>query len=487
MKQLWDNHLITIANSILQSFMNFITHKNLFIYLGIFTVLPLLILSFFNNPASDDFEYGIESQIEPFFSLQIRRYLVWSGRYFSNGLLSILDPLVYDNYFWFKIIPIIVIALFIFALLFLLNNLNAFISKQEKFAIIGLLMFLYIIQMPNVAESFFWLPACYTYQIPQIFILFFVSFLIKYYQTKKYFYFIISCVCLAVFMGCNEITTISFTWIFTFLLVYSSIVFKKVSKILVILSILVFIFAAIEILAPGNYVKSQHIVGRHNFVVSGVKSVAISTELISKWFPIITIVFLFCIDSICTFLNNDCLNKKYIINPIVSFGFLFVLVSIGFFPGYWSINYPIPTRSQNAIYFLFIFLYLYFLVTLTNYLKIDNFIDFKRQKQFKVILGIVILFLAFSSENINNSYKDLLLGRAYIYDIEMQNRFQFIKKCEKAHCVLFPLNPNTPLTIYSREVMGLTNDKNNWKNLEIARYFGKKSIIIKPKDSLLTE
>ena len=83
------------------------------ILLSVITIFPLIILSFFNNPASDDFDYSYESQVEPFWSLQIRRYFDWSGRYFSNGLIS-LDPLVYNNYFLFRLIPIVLIFAFIF-------------------------------------------------------------------------------------------------------------------------------------------------------------------------------------------------------------------------------------------------------------------------------------------------------------------------------------------------------------------------------------
>ena len=96
-----------------------------FILLSVITIFPLIILSFFNNPASDDFDYSYESQVEPFWSLQIRRYFDWSGRYFSNGLIS-LDPLVYNNYLLFRLIPIVLIFAFIFSIHIFVNKCAIF-------------------------------------------------------------------------------------------------------------------------------------------------------------------------------------------------------------------------------------------------------------------------------------------------------------------------------------------------------------------------
>ena len=72
-----------------------------------------------------------ESQVEPFWSLQIRRYFEWSGRYFSNGLLS-LDPLTYNDYYSFKIVPIILLILFIYSLYVFISCLQLNITKLKK-------------------------------------------------------------------------------------------------------------------------------------------------------------------------------------------------------------------------------------------------------------------------------------------------------------------------------------------------------------------
>jgi hypothetical protein len=107
-------------------------------------------------------------------------------------------------------------------------------------------------------------------------------------------------------------------------------------------------------------------------------------------------------------------------------------------------------------------------------------------KTTKVGLGIILIGFVFSNTPISQAYFDFFSGKAYRYNNEMENRFELIRKSEKKECEL-PALINLPFTIYSRDVIGLTNDKNNWKNIEIARYFRKKSIVIQPNDSIVTE
>ena len=98
-------------------FLTFIGHNKLFIVLAIFTIMPFLLLSFFNNPGSDDFEFSHMTKLLTFEKAQTYRYYNEGGRFFANGILS-LNPLVFDNYFLFRIIPFFMIVLFLFSIHF---------------------------------------------------------------------------------------------------------------------------------------------------------------------------------------------------------------------------------------------------------------------------------------------------------------------------------------------------------------------------------
>jgi hypothetical protein len=456
-----------------------------FVVLGIITLFPLLMLSFFNNPGSDDFDLSYESQVESFWSLQIRRYFDWSGRYFSNGLISFLDPLIYNNYFWFKIIPIILLGLFIYSINVFFTSFNLTISKLEKYSFVSVFFFLYVYQMPNVCQGFFWIPGSFTNQLPQIIVLLFFSMLYHYFQSSKVVYILFSELFLFAAMGCNEITVVSLLFILIILFIYNYLVLKKFSRALFFLLISAVIFGCIEVFAPGNTVRGEGIKIQHQLGYSLFKSFQISLSLIMKWVPIITICCFFFLNNIIRIIEER-IDKKYIIHPLYSFFIVFLIVYIGVFPCYWSTNGAPPGRTANTIYFFFIIAYTNFIFGLIYHFIILKKHDFSYSNNIKICIGIIISISSLSNNNITFAYHDLLTGKAYKYNNEMKDRIQLINNCKSQNCVL-PQLINMPSTIYSKEVMGLTNDKNNWKNLEIARYFRKKSIIVKPVDSLLTE
>ena len=469
-------------------FFNFINQisrtDKFFILLGFLSVLPLIFISFFNNPGSDDFDLSYESQVEPFWSLQIRRYFEWSGRYFSNGLLS-LDPLTYNDYFFFKIVPIFLLLLLVYSIYIFISCLQLNITKLKKQAFVGFFLFVYIYQMPSVCEGFYWIPGSITNQLPEILALFFYSLLLRYYQSKNIIYLLLSAVVLFATMGCNEITVVILLLFNLSLLLYNYYLFKKLSKPLVFILILTIIFGAIEILAPGNSVRSSNLVIKNQFIYSVLKSVQVSFSFITNWIPIITLCCLFFLDDLILLINEK-INKNYIVNPIYSIALVFIIVYAGIFPGLWSLNSKPPDRTVNTIYFFFIFGYLYFIITLVHYLINIKKINFIYQKNIKIVIGIIIILNFISDNNIVLAYHDLLSGKACKYNKEMMARFELIKKCKEPDCVL-PELINKPPTIYNTVDMGLTTDKNNWKNLEMSRYFRKKSIVIKPNDSIISE
>jgi len=462
-----------------------ISNGYFFIIIAIFTSLPLVLLSFFNNPGSDDFDLSYESQVESFFSLQIRRYFDWSGRYFSNGLISFLEPLIYNNYYWFKIIPIILLGLFVVSIIVFFTSLKLNISRLEKFSLVGVVLFLYLYQMPSVCEGFYWIPGSFTNQLPQVLVFLFFSTLFKYFQTNKSAYILFSIVFLFAAMGCNEITVVSLLFIIFVLFFYNFLVLKKFSNPLFLILIMAVCFSCLEVLAPGNAVRAEHIKIKQQLVHSALKSFQISLSLIMKWIPIITICCFFFLKRIIQFIKER-IEEKYIIHPFFSFCIFFLIVYIGVFACFWSTNSPPPNRTANTIYFFFMIAYINFIFSLIHQLAIIKKYDFSYSNNVKICIGLIIILSLLSNNNITLAYHDLLTGKAYKYNGEMVDRFESIYNCKGQECVLPPLI-NTPQTIYNKEIMGLTNDKNNWKNIEIARYFRKKSIIVQPVDSLLTE
>lgn len=466
----------------IKKFFSFLTNDSFFIILAIITAIPFLILSFFYNPGSDDFDYGYESQTKNFIALQLRRYNEWSGRYFSNGIIS-FDPLSYNNYFFLKIVPILLFLLFIYSLFFFITSVQLKIQKNRIIAILSLLFVLYLYQMPNVCEGFYWMPGSITNQLPISLSLLFFGLLYRYFDKNKIYYIPMLILLVIAIVGCNEIIIVILGIALSVLWIVYLIKNRKVSFALTLLLFVYLIFSAIEIFAPGNSYRASLIPVEHDFFYSVFKSIQFSFKYFFRWFPFIGITLLFFVEQITDYLKEH-RYQKYFLHPLLILGILFIMMFVVFFLGFWTLHSVLPDRSINTLYFFYIILLAYLFLSVINFFKIE--FNFGNNSPFKIALGTIVLISFLSDNNIMVAYNDLLTGKAYYYDKEMKNRIEILTNSKEKEIVL-PELTNFPATIYNPITMGLTNDKNNWKNKEIMRYYRKESIIVKPKDSLLTE
>lgn len=338
--------------------------------------------------------------------------------------------------------------------------------------------------MPDVYQGFYWIPGLLTYQLSEILVLFFIIFLFKYAQNKKNIYFLISSFFLILAFGSNEITAVSMLLILAFIFLYNYFVIGKFNKSLFLILILAICFISIAVLAPGNGVRAEQIKVKHQLFYSLFRSLQLSVSLIFKWMPIITICCLFFLKKIMQIIDER-INRQYVIHPFFSFCILFMLVYTSVFACFWSTNNLPPNRTLNTIYFFFIITFIYFIFSLTYHYIVLKKLDFGYSKSVKTGIGLIIVLCLFSNNNITLAYYELVSGKAYEYNIEMSTRYELIENSKNVELVLSPLI-NKPQTLYSSE-MGITNDRNNWKNIAISRYFRKKSILVQPIDLIFIE
>jgi len=365
----------------------------------------------------------------------------------------------------------------------LLTTLKLKTSLEEKISMGGFFLFLYVYQMPDVYQGFYWIPGLLTYQMSQIFVLFLFLFLFKYSQNKNSIYLLVTSFFLFAAIGSNEITAVSLVFIISFMALYNYFILHKCNKPLFYILLLAICFVSIAILAPGNAARSEQIEVKHQLFYSLFRSLQLSISLLFRWMPIITICSLFFLKKIIQIIEER-ISAKYIIHPFLSFFILFMLVFLSVFACFWSTNILPPNRTLNTIYFFFIITFIYFIFSVIHHYLILKKLDFGYSKSFKTGIGLIIVLCLFSSNNITLAYYELVFGKAYKYNKEMTARFELLENSKELKIVL-PTLINKPQTMYSSE-MGITNDENNWKNAAISKYFRKKSITVEPKD-LYTE
>jgi hypothetical protein len=473
-----DKRVVEIINKYLNR-----NSLHLFLGLGLLTIIPLLSISFFNNPGSDDFDFSYKTKLLSFYDIQIWRYNNEGGRYFANGLLS-LNPLVFNNYFLFKIIPITVILFLIFCIHFFVSSLLHNTERIYKWSIVSLLFFLFIVQLPDVCHGFYWITGAITYQLPLSLSLLFFGFLIRYFHHNRIIDFIASILVLFATIGCNEIVIVILLFLLSFVFLVVFNIQKKISKPLFIALLFFIFFTCIEITAPGNSVRDSLMDYNHQLFRSVTKSFLFSIQYVLEWIPMLLICCLFLVEKIYEH-TNKIANKVFFIHPILSVFLLFSVFYIAIFVGFWSLNNILPARALNVLYFYSIFLTLYSFCCFLYYLKSKHNYVIQVTKQTRLFLGLIIFCLAFSKTPLFLAYHDLLIGKAYHYNKEMALRFEIIRNSKEKKIIL-PALFNKPPTIYNNEYMGITTDKNNWKNLEISLYYDKE-IIVKPSDSIFTE
>jgi hypothetical protein len=470
---------------ILRKFSN-INGSHYFVFLGLFSVIPLLFLSYFNNPGSDDFDYEFKRPFSQIIQTQIELYHGWSGRYFSIPFMSI-NPDIYITYCFYKYYPIVIILLFLLSLFWFFKIIFSNENNLKIASFVGFFVFLFCLQLPDMCQTFFWYSSSICYQFGNVLFVLFLTSFIAYKKSKRILYLFFALLTVVAAIGSNEMLMLLILFSSIWFLISKNYYAKKIDFSEIILFAVIVFFSILVVVAPGNTVRlvREGVVNNHNLISSLVKSAFYLVSYFIDWFPMIVLAAFVFSDSLSA-ISKNCKDKSVLIHPMVSLVGMITLFFPCFFVGFWTHNSILPVRALNAIYFFFLLFALYFLFCVQHFLKSKFNFEFQLSKTTKVVLGIILIGFVFSNTPISQAYFDFFSGKAYRYNNEMENRFELIRKSEKKECEL-PALINLPLTIYSRDVIGLTNDKNNWKNIEIARYFRKKSIVIQPNDSIVTE
>ncbi len=433
-------------------------------------LIPFIAISFFNNPATDDFYLANLSLKHGLIDVHFWHYNNWSGRYFSNGILF-FSPLYFGNFYLYKFIPILLLLATIFSIKYFVSTISHAISNSKKWAICSVISLLYLIQVADVCSAFYWLPAAITYQFGIVLTLFLVSFYIQYKKSNKFIYLLLTTFFIAFSMGCNEIITILNSLLIGVYFMYQLWKTKKINFTLLILVGIAAVFASIELFAPGNAARNEFIAseGRFNLINSLFKAFVHSILFALKWLPLLLLFVLIKIKTIYNFINK---NQTSFIHPKWALLLLLSVLFISLFPSFYIQNNMIADRSLNVIYFYFIIFSLYTVLCVLNFVKVNYDFKIQLKKTTKTAITIILLFFTFSDSPITNAYEDLINGKAFSYNNQMKNRFELIKNSTEKEIVV-PALTKKPQTIYQDIYMGLTPDANNWKNQDISEYYGK--------------
>ncbi|MFO1422663.1 MAG: DUF6056 family protein [Candidatus Competibacteraceae bacterium] len=447
-------------------------------------VITLFIaLSFFDYPSADDFCYAAKARQLGFFGAQAFWYENWSGRYTLNFTYTAFS-LLGDIFKIYHFPPIILLISTWLGFCFVIAKVSrGQISKLFIFLTGGICTVLFISGTPNIAQTFYWPGGSFTYQIPNVLLLFLLGLLIWRETTAigKYtriLIFSLSSLLVIIIIGANEISLL-LTDAILFCGTVHALWTQRDSRAFWIGLLLIAIGAAlVSVSAPGNYQRYASL----DNVTQLRLTPGLATLLYPPWVVLRLLYWLSnlglwasaFIILVITFpaaktrlYSNGSFKRSFLIFPALWIIMIFVLNGVGF-----VINrYPLPDRAESVVWLLFLLGWYPSFIILTHFTvgrKIP--LDDRRLIQPAIVLLMISLL---GSPNIFEAYKDVYRG--YRYDQELHDRFNKIQAAKNRGetDIIVDSISKPPLTLFAAY---LETDPENFRNQCMSEYFEVKSI-----------
>ena len=458
--------------------------KILFLILAlIITLSPFLYLAKFNHPSADDYCYTSKASYLGFVATQVDHWQTWSGRYTATALLSIF-PVDHNDLFGYRLLPILLFISFGFSILFFLKSLFPKGSNYDICALGFVIFFLYIFKAPNITEAFYWLAGSVTYQAASILTLFLFSVILSLLHQnvkwKKYFLTALGSLLGIFIVGLNEVSlfylcTILFLWLI--IRVYFT---SKIDWGFIIIVATTILAASISISAPGNYMRIDNTINadQFNLPYSISSSLELAFDAIITWLPLLLLMLVIFWGSFRRlalqtrdYYQTFRINGLHIIALIF---FLFALMSLGYFPTFWTQGGEPPSRTINVILFLFLCGSVgLILISLKVFGEKINFLPKVHFLIKTIAVGIIFSYIYIYTNNIKSAFKDIAYGKAFNYDKEMKERYRILENCKGGLCGLPLRLTSYPPTIFAYELALHPLEEIYWYNSCLKDYFYK--------------
>ena len=464
----------------------FPAHKILLAVLGLAaaTVLTLFIaLSFFDYPSADDFCYAAKAKQLGFLGAQAFWYEHWAGRYtlsFAYTLFSLSG----DIFKIYRFPPIILLISTWLGFCFLTAKISQGHLSRFLVLVIGLICtVLFISGTPNIAQTFYWPGGSFTYQIPNILLIFLLGLLIWRETTAtanntRIFIFSLASLLVFIIIGANEISLL-LTGVILFCGTTHALWTRRESRFFWIGLLLIAIGAAlVSVSAPGNYERYA--------TLDQVTTLRLTPVLASLLYPpwvilrllywlsnlgvwaSALIILVITSSTAKTWLySNGNFKRPFLIFPVLWMSMIFTLNGVGFLIN----RYPLPDRAESVVWLLFLLGWYPSFIILAHFTVGRKLpLDDSRLIQPAIVLLTISLL---GSPNIFEAYKDTYRG--YRYAQELHDRFSTIQAAKdrgETEIIVDSIS-KPPMTLFAAY---LETDPENFRNQCVSEYFGVKSI-----------
>ena len=455
------------------------------------TVSVLLIASYYNYFALDDYYFANLYKKEGVFKAVAEVYMLCGGRYTSSALLSI-TPLSFGNY------QSGAMFVAVFVILFLLTSCVYFfktiICNKDlllSLALTGLFLFALFSHIPNTAEAVFWAAGSLTYTIGVLLYLFFISFLIKLKDSRSNMHLYLAIISYILTIGTNETILIISDLSFGALLIHEIICTnnRRWKQQLILLLLIGISFSLIEIMAPGNFERTKKElinVGdstpKMDLKFAVVQNFIFLKNLFIEWNSYGFLVLFFLV-SFVTGYNID--KHKFFTNKILVIlilpVLLFLILYISSIPTYYTFGFSPPRRAQNVLYFFTLFFLFIHGFLIASFFKNNKLLARVFNEKTQYLLPIfVVLFVGITSVNkcnIKYVLRDYLNGSYAKLKADLYVRYNHIATSNSTDTLFLENLSSKPEMLFHGDI---TPDPSFWVNMLFCDYYRIKATRVVP-------
>ncbi len=498
---------------------NICTLSKIFLFIYIITLIPMLAISLYNWPSSDDFSMALQPHqawtssgsilavLQAAVSKTIYLYNNWIGYYFS-AFLTTLSPSIYMESLS-ALTPWIVILMLTAGTFYFFDAFMGELLgiKKDYIRITTFIALFLIIQCMNHnlrVEAFYWYSGAINYMFMFGLALFYVGILIRMLCCDSgYGRLIVATVLGFLLGGCNYMTALSLAIIsvlafIIFVLIKARIIaipdegMNEVRiKCLLIPAATNIIGFIISTLAPGNKIRGAEgaKLGAFEAILQSFEKIL--TVCVNEYLRWDVIALLLLLTIVFWHMAS---NLKYQFkHPFVFVLFSFCIVSANVTPPLYATGNIDAPRIGSIMWAQFIVFAIINCLYITCWIRqrLAPATELNELKSFtlngsRAIAAILVVTLIVSTMFIavnphyyswSSASYDLIRGNAQIYRAENQERLEILLDNGDDSVVLEEYSEK-PALLYHEDIYV---DENEWLNTAVARYYNKKNVSLKTR------
>lgn len=466
----------------------------------ILSLLPLLVMAFYNFPSADDYSFtagiykalnndGVIGLIKAIFDNVHHFYFNWQGTFTAITIMSLQPSLFGVD--WYFLTTFVLLGFFIWGTFCLCKTICIDYLNLDKYyyKIIAILISTVCIQgLPSLVQGFYWWNGAIYYTFFFSLSLFQISNILKYLKYGRKKNYILALFLTFMVAGSNFVTVSNQVIMMTILLVYLFV--KKHPKRYQMLGIafLLFVVAGFNMLAPGNSVR-QSLNANMGLFPAIIASVKAFTGNIIGWCNFYNLAYILAV-VLLLYKSYDKVNISFK-HPIIATIMICGILSALYMPPLYAMSNTGAGRLLNIIYYAYIWGFIVLIYYWVGYFRSAIFCTKQQKKVEKSLITnlfnkgnvLLVLFVLVNvmwifgyHDNISSyvAFRSLVNGEAKQYKKEMSERYDLYLDEDVKAVKVKPLTVK-PKAVFSSDI---TVNPDYWVNDAVRDYFDKEEVYI---------